>query len=216
MLKHNPLFLLTFLVAATYTLFSVEAVFCWRQYKNTGTQVLWITDSKTVLDTLSQNTHFQQKMSFWFSVVPAETPIFVVFMLSYQSKKVTFSQNRSCRQKCPILHLPNTNRDVHFSKKRPILTKSTFLHPPKARFLLAFACNSPFSIFFFLLSFSYVTKRKTKMPFPVRKPYFWHPENFCENAILAPLRTICDFKHAQKTTKLGKISKTNLGRDIDF
>ena len=80
-----------------------KAVFCWKHYKNSvfsRAQLLGITDSKTPFRGKTQNGTFATKSAILgFPLVPAETPIFVVFGdFEWAPKKYRFPKTDSCNE----------------------------------------------------------------------------------------------------------------------
>ena len=188
MLKHNPIFLLNFVLFATCILFSAKVVFCWRQ---------------PLLETppLPKTPLSNENVYFWFSLLTTETPMFVVFTIYMITKKWHFPK-QTVSTEMPFFHLPNTNRVLQFFSEMPIFTK--WLSPPNPNNTIVLDIFAISFFWFLLFSLSFSNKKgKTKNAIFVSKAPFLTSRHCCENTILAPLHTICNFKHTKNTINWG-------------
>ena len=118
--------------------------FCRKHYKISAfsrSQLLWITNRKAPFRGPFPKWHFcKQKCHFWFSLVPAEAPIFVVFGDFLRAQKRTIFQKQLASTKRRVFYLPNTNSVRLFFWENAILTQKSLLFTttPKHKFSVSF------------------------------------------------------------------------------
>ena len=185
------------------------------------------TDSKTPFRGENPKWHFwNQKRHFGFSLVPAETPIFVVFGDFVWLQKGVISKQIVATKMRVFLHLRNTDRVCLFLKKEwHFWQKNLFAHNhPKNTIFLGFLWNCPFHIFD-IFSFSFPNKDQNKKctPWQTAKKLYSHlytpfvifkiPQKHYETGE-EQAKKILDQVLTQPWTKFW-LNKTNLGQSFD-